>query len=792
MIYEKSIRTLELPGVLERAAEFAASETAKERIRSLLPLEDIEDMQRSMQETQDALSLMATRPAPAFSGLRDITESVGRAERGGTLNPAELLRIAAFLRTARDTKAWMSTDRRDDAPGTSIDHYFQAIGANKFLEEHISACILSEEEMADNASPELASIRRQIRAANARVREVLHRIVSSPSYQKLLQENIITIRGDRYVVPVKIECKGSFPGLVHDVSASGQTVYIEPNAVVEANNELRILASREHKEIERILAELSDEVAQFAAGLADDFRILTELDVIFARARFALDIDGQPPKLTSDGAVVLRRARHPLLPRDTAVPIDIRVGDGFDTLVITGPNTGGKTVALKTMGLLTLMAMCGLHIPAEYDSRVSVFTRIFADIGDEQSISQSLSTFSSHMTTIVGILGELDEHSMVLFDELGAGTDPVEGAALAQAIIEHIRGRGARVLATTHYAELKSYALTTEGVENAACEFDLETLKPTYRLLIGVPGKSNAFAISRRLGLPEEIVRDAKSSLQSENVQFEDVLNRLEQERQAMERERMETRELRRAAEETNKRAAAALAGLDRERERELEAARKKAQDIIEEARSAAQLAYDELDRMRREAAADAFSKNISEARATVGRVLNEAKAGTRPEPKKRVAENSRPIRVGDTVELLATGNRATVLEISGKKLRLQAGILQISAKAGDVQLVESEAEKETKKVVKTAVQAASATMGAATSVDLRGMNADEAEMVLQRFLDTSSMANLKTVTVIHGKGTGVLRQAVQNALKRDRRVASFRLGRYGEGDLGVTVVELK
>ena len=792
MIYEKSIQTLVLPRVLEQLAEYAVSEDAKARCRDLKPLPHIEDMRRDMQETQDALTLMATRPSPAFSGLRDITQSVGRAERGGLLHPPELLRIAAFLRTARDTKAWINTERSDEAPGTSIDHYFKALGANKFLEEHISQCILSEEEIADNASPELSSLRRQIRAANARIRETLHRIISSPTYQKLLQENIITIRGDRYVVPVKIENKGSFPGLVHDVSASGQTVYIEPSSVVEANNELRILASQEQKEIERILAGLSDEVAQFAEGLFDDYRILVSLDVIFARARFALAIDGQPPTMTEDGVVVLRRARHPLLPRDTAVPIDIRIGDGFDTLVITGPNTGGKTVALKTMGLLTLMAMCGLHIPAEYDSKVSVFSKIFADIGDEQSISQSLSTFSSHMTTIVGVLSELDERSMVLFDELGAGTDPVEGAALAMAIIEHIRRCGARVLATTHYAELKSYALTTEGVENAACEFDLETLRPTYRLLIGVPGKSNAFAISRRLGLPEEIVDAAKASLQSENVQFEDVLNRLERERQAMEKEREEARQLRRAAEEEKKKASEKLKNLDRDREKELEGARKKAQDMLDEARAAAQLVYDELDKMRRQAAADAYSKNLMEARAAVGRVLNEAKAGTRPEPVKRVAHNSRPIRVGDTVELLATGNRATVLELSGKKLKLQAGILQINAKLEDVQLVESEAAKETQKVVQTAVKAASATMNAATSVDLRGMNADEGVMMLERFLDVSSMANLKTVTVIHGKGTGILRQAVQDALKKDRRVASFRLGRWGEGDLGVTVVELK
>jgi len=746
-------------------------------------------MRRDMRETQDALSLMATRPAPGFSGLKDITEGVSRAERGGILHQAELLRVAAFLRTARDTKAWLNTDRRDDTE-TSIDHYFKALGANKFLEERISSCILSEDEIADTASTELASIRRQMRAANARVRETLHRIISSPSYSKYLQENLITMRGDRYVVPVKVECRGSIPGLVHDVSSSGQTVYVEPTSVVEANNELRLLAGKEQKEIERILAALSDEVAQFSEGILDDYRLLTALDVIFARAKLALAMDAQPPTLTEDGAIVLRRARHPLLPRDTAVPIDIRVGETFDTLVITGPNTGGKTVALKTIGLLTLMAMCGLHIPAGYDSRVSVYKRVFADIGDEQSISQSLSTFSSHMTNIVGILGELNERSLVLFDELGAGTDPVEGAALAIAIIEHLRKRGARIVATTHYAELKSYALTREGVENAACEFDLTTLRPTYRLLIGVPGKSNAFAISRRLGLSDEIVEAARASLKTESVRFEDVLNRLERERQAMEKEREEARELRKLAEEDRKKADAQLAAINREREKELAAAKEKAQDVIEEARAAANLVYEELDAMRRQATSDIFSQNLIEARAVIGRTLNEA--GAQPAAEKRIANNRRDIRVGDTVELLSTGNRATVLDIRGEKLTLQAGILTINAKLPDVQLVEDDAANETKRAAEKTVKLASATMNATTDCDMRGLNADEALIVLERFLDASALANLQTVTVIHGKGTGVLRSAVQDALKKDKRVKSFRLGRYGEGESGVTVVELK
>ncbi|MBE6931020.1 MAG: endonuclease MutS2 [Ruminococcaceae bacterium] len=793
-LFEKSVITLELPRVLEKLCEYAASEGAKEILAKLAPLPHIDDMRRSMKETDDAISLMGTRAAPGFSGLKDVTGSVKRAERGGSLTPVELLRIAAFLRTARDTRAWLSEDRRVEIR-TTLDPYFDAINANKFLEEHISGCIISEEEIADSASAELAAIRRQIRAANARVREVLHRIITSPSYSKMLQENIVTIRGDRYVVPVKIENKGAFGGLVHDVSASGQTVYIEPTQVVEANNELRLLAAKEQKEIERILAQLSEEVASFAGGIIDDYKILTELDCIFARARYALAIDAQAPAMAEDGATDLRRARHPLLPQKTAVPIDIRIGTGFDTLVITGPNTGGKTVALKTIGLLTLMAMCGLHIPAEYDSRVSTFSSIFADIGDEQSISQSLSTFSSHMVNIVGILGELDDRSLVLFDELGAGTDPVEGAALAMSIIENIRRRGARVVATTHYAELKSYALTEAGVENAACEFDLATLRPTYRLLIGVPGKSNAFAISARLGLSEDIIEEARANLASSDVKFEDVLTKLEQERQAMENEREAARAIRREAEEERKKSQQMMQELNRDREKELAAARKSAQKLVDDARAASDAVFEEIARLRKAAASNAFSDNLVEARASMGRMLNEVQSDAKPkkEPKK-IVQHRRPLKAGDTVELLSTGNRATVLSAPDKngKLRLQAGIMQLTLHQSDVQLVEELPPEPKKDAPPVRMQVASRSRNASMEVDLRGMNADEGIIEMERFLDSASMASLPSVTIIHGKGTGILRAAVHDALKKDKRVKSYRLGKYGEGENGVTIVEFK
>jgi len=793
-LYEKSIKTLELPRVLEKLCEYAVSEGAKDILSKLSPLPHIDDMRRSQKETDDALTLMGTRPAPGFSGLKDVTASVNRAGLGGTLTPVELLRIASFLRTARDTRAWLSEDRRVEVR-TTLDPYFDAINANKYLEEHISQCILSEEEIADAASSELATIRRQIRAANARVREVLHRIITSPSYSKMLQENIVTIRGDRYVVPVKIEHKSAFGGLVHDVSASGQTVYIEPTQVVEANNELRLLASREQKEIEKILAQLSEEVASFANGIIDDYKILTDLDCIFARARYALAIDARAVELNEDGATDLRRARHPLLPLKTAVPIDIRIGTSFDTLVITGPNTGGKTVALKTIGLLTLMAMCGLHIPAEYDSKISTFSRIFADIGDEQSISQSLSTFSSHMVNIVGILGELDERSLVLFDELGAGTDPVEGAALAMSIIENIRRRGAKVVATTHYAELKSYALTEAGVENAACEFDLTTLRPTYRLLIGVPGKSNAFAISARLGLSEEIIEEARANLASSDVKFEDVLTKLEQERQAMENEREAARAIRREAEEERRKSQQMLQELNRDREKELAAARKNAQKLVDDARAASDAVFEEIARLRKAAANNAFNDNLVEARATMGRMLNEVQSDAKPKkPAKKIAEHRRPLKSGDTVELLSTGNRATVLAPPDKngKLRLQAGIMQLTVHQSDVQLIEDLPPEPKKDAPPVRMQVASRSRNASMEVDLRGMNADEGIIELERFLDSACMANLPSVTIIHGKGTGILRAAVHDELKRDKRVKSYRLGKYGEGENGVTIVEFK
>ena len=518
-LFDKSIRTLELPAVLRMLADQTNSAEAREKALAIVPETDIDFVKRLQDETDAARAMIGVKGSPAFSGIKPVGESLYRADRGGALNTRELLDIAGVLRCARRVREYFS-----EGEPTAIDHFFYALRGNHYLEERITTAILDEDEIADNASPELADIRRHKRNAAAKGRQILQKIISSQSYSKVLQETIITQRDGRFVVPVKAEFRSSLPGLVHDVSSSGATVFVEPMGVVQANNELKELEAKEKKEIERILRELSAQAAGCQRDILSDYENLVRLDLIFARGQLSYRMNATRPEIRRSGGVSLRHARHPLLDSGKAVPITIELGQTFDTLVITGPNTGGKTVSLKTLGLLTLMAQCGLHIPADDRSAVSVFDRVLADIGDEQSIEQSLSTFSSHMVTIVKILEEADEHSLILFDELGAGTDPVEGAALAIAIIQHVRERGGKIAATTHYAELKTFAMTTAGVENASCEFDVETLRPTYKLLIGIPGKSNAFAISQRLGLDPMVIETAKAQMDSESIRFEDVL----------------------------------------------------------------------------------------------------------------------------------------------------------------------------------------------------------------------------------------------------------------------------
>ena len=734
---------------------------------------------------------MVVRGSPSLSGIKDIRPSLSRADLGGSLNTIELLNIARVLQCARLVKGYTS----DDKLGKScIDHLFAALHANRFLEEKITGSIVGEDEIADSASSELANIRRKIRAASARVRDCLQKIISSPSYAKVLQEPIITMRSDRFVVPVKAECKGAIPGLVHDISASGATLFIEPMAAVKANNELRELAAKEKTEIERILAELSADCAAHAEDIASDYSYLITLDGIFARAKLSYKLNGIEPELREKG-VVLRRARHPLLPKDKAVPISLELGEDFDTLIITGPNTGGKTVTLKTIGLLNVMAQCGLHIPADDGSGVPIYRHVLADIGDEQSIEQNLSTFSAHMTNIVHILGECDADSLLLFDELGAGTDPTEGAALAIAVIEHARKMGANVAATTHYAELKVYATNENGIQNASCEFDVETLSPTYRLLVGVPGKSNAFAISERLGLSKEIIDDAKARIGVQNASFEATIEKLEQTRALLERDRAETAKKLREAEESAKKAAFLRAELSVRLEKADEKAKRDAERIIAEARQTAENTFAELDEMRRKMNDDEQTQEINHARSELRRKLNESQGKLKakaPEQPKEEKKSARDVRAGDTVEIKSMGVKAEVIDVNPDgTLNLRAGIMNVKLKPDDVYLIEGHAAKQKKQSV-TLAGSTAPRAAVSPEIDLRGMESIEAVNAAEQYIDSAVMGKLKTVTIIHGKGTGALRAAVQQMLKRNKAVKSYRLGRFGEGESGVTIVELK
>ena len=783
----KSMDTLELPRVLELLAGCAVTDEGKDRCRALQPMTDLDDVRQAQEETSAAVKLMILRGSPAFSGVRPVASSLHRAEMGGSLNTKELLGVASVLRAARTAADYGAGEEK-----TPISHLFQSLTPNKFLEETITTSILGEDEIADSASSELASIRRHMRATESKVRDILQKLISS-NQSKYLQESIITIRSERFVVPVKSEHKNAIPGLVHDVSASGSTFFIEPMGVVKANNELRELAAKEKKEIERILAQMSADCAAHREDILEDYRLLVWLDEIFARAKLSMKLNCTEPRL-SESYLQLRGARHPLLDQKTAVANDLELGKNFDTLVITGPNTGGKTVTLKTLGLITLMAQCGLHIPAKSDSTVRVYSRVLADIGDEQSIAQSLSTFSSHMTNIVGILEEADGETLILFDELGAGTDPVEGAALAAAIIESARDLGAQVAATTHYAELKVYAMTTEGVENASCEFNVETLAPTYRLIMGIPGKSNAFAISRRLGLPEYIIDKAAARLDAENVRFEDVLTRLEQQRQEMEKERTEARRLKLEMEQSASKAREYRKKLEEERAKVVEKAQAEARAIIKEARDASDLAISELKEMKKKQ--DKLDwQQVNDRRAESRRLLNEAEGniGGRA-PEREVPPPTRPAVAGDTVELVSMGTKATVIAVNKDGgLQLQAGILKITAKQSEVRVVEgvTNQQKEARRIIAKAEHTLR-TAAVPSQIDLRGMMTDEAIAVLEGFLDTAMMGKLDTVTVIHGKGTGAVRKAVRTYLKRSRYVKSFRPGHYGEGEDGVTVVEMR
>lgn len=787
-LYDKSLNKLELDQVLRLLADCAGSLDGKNACLRLVPVSDLEEVQRMLDETTAASELVTRKGNPSFAEVKDVAVSLERADRGGSLQCKELLSIAGVLRCARTVKAYVS----DDDPDTVLDPLFHMLTPNKYLEDKIFGAILSEEELADTASPALADIRRHMRIQAGKIKDGLQKVISSPAYAKFLREPIITIRQGRYVVPVKSECKNDVPGLVHDVSATGSTYFVEPMSAVNANNALRELELKEKKEIERILAELSAEAAAYKEAICDDVQLLVRLDVIFAKARLAYRMKAWAPLMNDQGKIELRNARHPLIDPKSVVPVSLRLGSDFDTMIITGPNTGGKTVTLKTIGLLTLMAECGLHIPAGDGSCLSTFTSILADIGDEQSIAQSLSTFSSHMRTIVDIVDQCDGRTLVLFDELGAGTDPAEGAALAMALIEFCRKMGSKVVATTHYAELKLYAMRTEGVINASCEFNVETLQPTYKLLIGIPGKSNAFAISRKLGLSEAILKEAADLVGKSDKDFEDVLSQLEQQRQKMEQARIEAERLRKETQRIKLQSEEYSAQLEKEREKAMEQARAEAQRIIEDARRTANAASEELKALKKQLTENADTQGINQRQAELRRNLNEAETRIRAgQTEKQRPEPSRGVLVGDTVELLKLGTKASVIAINKDgSYQLQAGILKLNAKPDEVYLLEHENPYK-QKTGRPAHSGREMKMTATPSeVDLRGMDCVEAICVLDRYMDEAMRANTPTVRIIHGKGTGALRAAVQQSLRKNKFVKSFRLGVYGEGEDGVTIAE--
>ena len=783
---DKHTKALELDKILEMVAEECSSQDGAQLARELEPVHTAAEAQWLLGETDAAFVAMAKYGAPSFYGMKNVTNPLRRAQAGGGLGLRELLDIGATLRTIRGLTQWWG---KSGNVTTALTPRFEVLAPNKYLEEKIFTCIVNEEEVADNASPALASIRRKIRAASQRVRDQLDKLIHSQAHQKHLQESIVTQRGGRYVVPVKAEFRGEVPGLVHDTSASGATVFVEPMSVVEANNEIRVLRSDEQDEIARILLELSGEAGSFADSIIESYHYAVELDLIFAKAQVAYKMKAVVPQVGEDGKIALHAARHPLIAKEKVVPTDITLGVEFDTLIITGPNTGGKTVALKTIGLLTLMAMCGLMIPAGEGSRVAVFRHILADIGDEQSIEQSLSTFSSHMVNIIHIFEVADNSSLILLDELGAGTDPVEGAALAEAIIQELRGRGVRLACTTHYAELKAYAIQTPGVENGSCEFDVATLRPTYRLLIGVPGKSNAFAITQRLGMDTAIVDRARELVSREGNAFEQVVGRLEEDRRKMEDE-LEALRASAAQAKANAEASQRLKDeAEAQAKKEIDRARQEAAQSVQKTRQRADALVGELEELRRQK-----NKQLSaEQKARLRSGLKELESSSDPVHQRRDDNYvlPRPLVVGDEVLLYDIDKEAIVLELpKDGTVLVQAGIIKTRVPLGNVRLL-SKRQLKKKNPTRTVTKNVS-TPETSSSLDLRGQTVEEALMEVDNFLDRASRMHLSQVTIIHGKGTGALRTAVQQHLRRCSQVKSFRLGTYGEGESGVTIAELK
>ena len=788
-LYEKSLHKLELDQVLIQLASCAGSEGGKQACLNLRPSSDLEDVQAMLDETTAASELCTRKGNPSFSDVKDVSASLERADRGGSLQPAELLGVAGVLRCARNVKGYVSEDEK----ATVLDPLFKALSPNKFLEDRIFGAILSEEEIADNASPALADIRRHMRVQSAKIRDSLQKVISSPAYSKYLREPIITIRQGRYVVPVKSECKNDVPGLVHDVSATGSTYFVEPMSAVNANNALRELELKEKKEIERILAELSSEVAAHRGDIEENIVMLTRLDVIFAKARLAYHMKAWAPLMNDQGKVELRNARHPLIDPKKVVPISLRLGTDFDTMIITGPNTGGKTVSLKTVGLLTLMGQAGLHIPAGDRSELAIFHEVFADIGDEQSIEQSLSTFSSHMTNIVRILEKANDRCLCLFDELCAGTDPTEGAALAIAILHKLHQYGATTMATTHYSELKVYALSTKGVENACCEFNVETLSPTYRLLIGIPGKSNAFAISSKLGLAENIIEDARARLSDKDADFEDLLANLEHSRQTIEKEQLEINQYKSEIEALKAKLETKQERLDASREDILRQANEEAYRILKEAKD---VADETIRNFNKYGQAQAPMSQMEKERSKVRDKMSEKeKKLSMKAPKQENHKVPKKLRIGDSVKVLSMNLKGTVHTLPNAKgdLYVQMGILRSLVNIKDLVLIDEDTSPATKKYSGSGSGKIKMSKSASvsTEINLIGLTVDEAIARLDKYLDDAYLAHLPSVRIVHGKGTGALRNGVQAHLKSLKYVKSYRLGEAGEGGAGVTIAVL-
>lgn len=789
---KKTLAKLEYNKIIEQLIEHASSFSGKELCRRLKPMTDISAIRSAQDETAAAFTRIVKKGRPSFSGCNPVNDSIRRLEIGGVLGSGELLRICKLLETSGRARAYGRHDNADEMEDC-LDGYFEQLNPVTILVNEIRRCVIDEDEISDDASPGLKHVRRAMNQINDKVHATLSNMVNG-SLRTYLQDPIITMRGDRYCIPVKAEYRSQVSGMIHDQSATGSTLFIEPMAVVKLNNDLKELYGQEQEEIQKVLARLSADAAEYTTEIHTCYTILRQLDFIFAKGALALDMNASQPIFNTEGRIHIREGRHPLLDKKNVVPITLTLGDTFDLLIVTGPNTGGKTVSLKTVGLFTLMGQAGLHIPALDRSELAVFHDVYADIGDEQSIEQSLSTFSSHMTNIVSFLKQVDEHSLVLFDELGAGTDPTEGAALATSILNHLHSRGIRTMATTHYSELKVYALSTPGVENASCEFDVETLRPTYRLLIGIPGKSNAFAIASRLGIPDYIIEDAKTHLTEQDESFEDILTNLETSRKTLDKERETIAAYKLEIERLKMETSQKQEKLEAQRDRILREANEKAHAILEDAKETAD---ETMRNFHKFGKANISAAEMEKERERLRKKMAKTRSGMTPEPAKPKKQyKPSDFKLGESVKVLSMNLTGSVVSLPDAKgnLDVQMGILRSKVNISDLEIIDEKPnylQKTAKRTGKGKIKM-NKSLTVATEINLLGKTVDEAVAELDKYLDDASLAHLSSVRIVHGKGTGALRQGIHKYLKRQKHVKSFRLGAFGEGDAGVTIAELR